>query len=306
MVKKRKKKTASKKTKKNSSSIYIKFLAVGILILGLIFIITATKYHSVKTPPETEKTEVKKLPAEIKKQLESKIPLATFKIPILMYHYVEYVTDKKDTIRQSLNINPYIFEQQIKTLKDAGYTFLTAKELGDILDGKKQMPQKPVLITFDDGHWDLYTYVLPLLRKYDVKATAYIISGFLNGSDFLSNQMLLDLSSSGYFDIGAHTVNHAWLKDRPLEFVEKEVNQSKLEIENLIHKPVVSFAYPYGAFDRQAEQVVKNDGFTTAVITVPGIDDSVTNRFFLFRIRPGGRTDGDLLNYLEQTTFRPW
>jgi peptidoglycan/xylan/chitin deacetylase (PgdA/CDA1 family) len=303
----RKKTTRKIKANTQKNKISYKFVAVLVLFVALFGIGFIIKKQSISISPETEKTEVKKLPPDIKKEISTAASTAaSFRVPILMYHYVEYVQDKKDTIRQSLNVNPYVFEQQIKTLREDGYTFMTASELSDVLDGRKQMPDKPILITFDDGHWDLYTDVLPILKKYNVKATAYIITGFLNGSDFLTTAQLKELASSGNFEIGSHTVNHAWLKGRSKQSLDDELIKSKITLQELINKPVVSFAYPYGAFDQQAEEEVKNAGYKSAVITVPGIVDSVFNRFFLFRLRPGGRTGDELLNYLEQTTFNPY
>src|SRR5258708_3568801 len=66
-------------------------------------------------------------------------------VPILMYHYIEYVQDPGDKIRISLNSTPYRFEQEIKTLADAGYTFITNAELSQALDGKRQLPSKPIV-----------------------------------------------------------------------------------------------------------------------------------------------------------------
>ncbi|MDE2588811.1 MAG: hypothetical protein KGL95_04010, partial [Patescibacteria group bacterium] len=66
---------------------------------------------------------------------------------------------------------------------------------------------------------------------------------------------------------------------------------------------VVSFAYPYGAFDKQALALVRKAGFWTSVSTVPGIDANVNDRYFLYRLRPGGRVGNDLLNWLAQTSY---
>jgi len=280
----------------------------GILILIVIFIISGFVYKFIafqlKPITETPKTEVTKLPRNIETQLRNQESTSLkFKIPILMYHYVEYVQDKKDTIRESLNINPNTFEQQVKTLSDAGYTFMTAKELGKVLDGKMELPKKPVLLTFDDGHWDLDTNVLPILKKYNAKATAYIISGFIGGSDFLTSQQLEDVISSGLVEIGAHTVHHISLRGKFLPIVQYEVGQSKSNLENKYNVAIVSFAYPGGAFDAQAMRVVKDSGFSTAVSTVPGTSQAKENRFFLFRLRPGYRTGESLLEYLNQTSF---
>ena len=131
-----------------------------------------------------------------------------YKIPILVYHYVEYVKDTKDTIRQSLNISPLIFEDQIKTLINNGYEIILVKDAADILDGKKEFREKMVAITFDDGYKDFYTDVFPILKKYHVKATVYIISGFIGLPNFMDEGQLREISQSTLVELGSHTVNH--------------------------------------------------------------------------------------------------
>jgi|SRR5579885_135817 len=265
-------------------------------------------YHTYSSPPkvlpETEKNSMKKLPPDVKKELLKRTQKAsisaTLHVPILMYHYVEYVQDKKDKERQLLNVNPNVFEQQIRTLQNAGYTFITAKDLGDILDGIKQAPQKPIILTFDDGHWDLDTNVVPILKKYNVHATAYIVPGFIGtNTDSLTPQEMQDVVNSGLIDVGAHTVHHISLKGKSLAQVQYEVDTSKTMLEQQYHIHVYSFAYPYGSFDQQTINVVKQAGFTTAASTIAGNEQSNQNRFFLFRVRPGYMTGQTLLNYLN-------
>jgi peptidoglycan/xylan/chitin deacetylase (PgdA/CDA1 family) len=262
-------------------------MIVGIVFvfLGAFVYIGIQKYtqrqYTVSHPHiETKKTLVKELPPEVKKQLNAATPSATFRVPILLYHYVENIQNKNEKLRVELNITPDVFALQVKTLKDAGYTFMTAKELGEVLDGKMQLPEKPVLLTFDDGHWDFATDVLPILKQYNVKATAYIISGFIGGSDFMSKEQLQDVVDSNLVDVGAHTVHHLALKGRPYDEVQSEIDDSKTWLADNYHLDVVSFAYPNGSFDLQAEQLVKADGFTTGVSTVPGIEQSQINRYF--------------------------
>ncbi len=253
-----------------------------------------------------EVREMGQLPSEIKKELQVASPSATFRVPVLLYHYVEYVQDKKDTTRQSLNINPYIFETQVKTLKDAGFTFMTASDIADVLDGKKALPQKPVALTFDDGYRDLYTDVLPILKKYGAHATAFIVPGFIDGPNSMYAWQLKDVAGSGLVEIGAHTMHHSYLKGMALSRVQFEVDQSKEALQKELGIPVSSFAYPYGAFDKQTEDVVKNAGFRIAISTVPGVEVNQADRFFVYRIRPGARTGEELIKFLEQKTFHPY
>jgi peptidoglycan/xylan/chitin deacetylase (PgdA/CDA1 family) len=224
------------------------------------------------------------------------------RVPILMYHYVEYVKDKGDTIRQSLSLAPFTFEDEIKTLIGAGYTFMTDAELADALSGKITLPEKPIVLTFDDGYRDFYTDVYPILKKYHVKATAYIISGFLGYPNNMDAGQIRQIADDGLVEIGAHTVNHAWLKGMDEKELVYEVDQCKKTLEDLTGKPVVSFAYPYGAFDVPAIQTLAAAGFTSAVSTIPGADQYQTHRYFLYRLRPGGKTGESLLSWLSTVT----
>ncbi len=221
------------------------------------------------------------------------------RVPVLMYHYVENVRDKNDTTRISLNTPPYTLEDEIKTLSEAGYTFMTGKELIDVVEGRAQLPNKPILLTFDDGYRDFYTDAYPILKKYHAKATQFVISGFVGYGNHLSASQLVEIANDGLVEIGAHTVRHAWLKDQPVTTVFPEIAHSKASLEALIHAPVVSFAYPFGAFDQQALEAVRNAGFQGAFSTVPGVGQKHEQRYFFYRLRPGGRTGQALLAWLE-------
>src|SRR5258708_2307594 len=129
--------------KKNHRDFFIGvFTGILFLFLGILTFFLIQKYqqaHYQVTHPhiETKKTIVKELPPEIKKELKLATPSATLPVPILLYHYVEYIQDKDDKLRAELNVTPAVFDSQVQTLKDAGYIFMTAKDMGDVLDGKE-------------------------------------------------------------------------------------------------------------------------------------------------------------------------
>jgi peptidoglycan/xylan/chitin deacetylase (PgdA/CDA1 family) len=316
-LKKINRKRTRKKAKKNIT--LTKFIFPLLILIAIATFIP----HQTKPTLETPYNQNQELPLDVKHLLLQK-PTTTprpytlnllnttpapkpldhsIRVPILMYHYVEYVQDKNDKFREDLNINPDVFEQQVKTLVRSGYTFMTAKELGDVLNGKTKLPKKPVLLTFDDGHWDLATDVLPILEKYHAKATAYIIPGFIGQSDFMSPDQLKEVINSGLIDVGAHTVDHIALKDNLYPIVKYEIEHSKTMLEKTYNLNVVSFAYPYGSFDLQAINAAEKAGFTTAVSTIPGIEQNQQNKFFLYRLRPGYRTGQELLTFLGQKVF---
>lgn len=277
-------------------TIFAVLMSIFLLFLVSIFIFKNSNFNQVIP-------DVVAIPPEIQKSIENTKPTKQFYVPILLYHYVEYVKDEGDTIRKSLNIIPTVFEQEIKTLQDLGYTFLTPKDLADILDDKRQLPQRPVILSFDDGYRDFYTDVFPILKKYHVKAVTYIVPNFLNKPNNMDLWQLKEIVKSGLVEIGAHTMSHSFLPGLPLKRVKYEVEESKNYLEKKLGIKVVSFAYPYGAFDNQAINVVKDAGFKTAVTTIHGNLVMDTNRYFIYRLRPGARIGESLIKYIEEKSF---
>ena len=276
-----------------------------LLLLSILIIVVFFLTHQ-KLQMQSNFSEMTELPDDIKNSMSevkahSNVLAATsVRVPILMFHYVEYVKDPKDTIRKSLNITPYTFGKQLQTLTQARYTFLNTQDLLDISFGRKQLPQKPIVLTFDDGYRDFYTDAYPILKKYNAKAIAYIVPGFLNQPNNLDKSQLDEIAKDGLVEIGAHTIHHVNLKSIPIVRATEEIVVSKRQLEQEIGKTVLSFAYPYGAFDLQAVQIVKDAGFIDAVSTIAGYDITAENQFFLYRLRAGSRTGKELISFLEQ------
>lgn len=248
--------------------------------------------------------EVVEIPEEVKKSIQNLKAQKSFKLPILMYHYVEYVKDPGDTIRKSLNILPAVFEEQVKTLKKVGYEFITLADLNNALRDKITISPKSVILTFDDGYRDFYTDVFPLLKKYQVKAVVFIVPHFLDKPNNLTSVQLEEIIKSNLVEIGAHTLNHSFLVGLSLKQMQYEVEGSKNFLEKSFNIKVTSFAYPYGAFDNSVIDVVEKAGFTSAVTSINGVFAQDTNRFFLYRIRPGGRMGTALLDLFKPESWR--
>src|SRR5262249_46761409 len=155
-------------------------------ILVVVVLVSGYSWYESRALPDLgREDQVTTLPPGIANVLgaNSATPQISIRIPILMYHYVEYVPSNPGI--QNLNIPPYILTSQIETLKSAGYTFLTPNELTGALDGKRTLPTKVVILSFDDGYMDFYTTVFPILQKENVKAVAYIITGMLDRPNYM-------------------------------------------------------------------------------------------------------------------------
>lgn len=210
-------------------------------------------------------------------------------VPILLYHYVEYNHDLKDTIRTSLSVTPFWFEKQLQYLKSNGYAAITLDDVRRAVLGYQDLPKKPVVLTFDDGYRDFYTDALPLLRRYNTAATIFVVPDFLDKPNYLFSWQLSQIAtgSGGLITIGAHTKHHAYLPKVKPDLAWDEIFGSKRELEERFNVPVTVFAYPYGAFDAGLAEVVRKAGFKAAVSTIFGRVEDANNLFYLPRIRAG-------------------
>lgn len=125
-------------------------------------------------------------------------------VPILTYHNFD------PSVPGSMTIDTAKFEEQVKWLKDNGYTVIPLQQLVSYLQGKTaSIPAKSVVITADDGKKSVYTYMLPIVRKYNVPVTLFIYpSAISNASYALTWEQLKELQKTGLFDIQGHTYWH--------------------------------------------------------------------------------------------------
>jgi peptidoglycan/xylan/chitin deacetylase (PgdA/CDA1 family) len=133
-------------------------------------------------------------------------------------------------------------------------------------------------VTFDDGCFDNYEVALPVLERFGIKATFFVVTGLLGGSlatsygniHFMGSNEIYELSSLGH-EVGAHSVSHLKLTKVPLERARKEIEESKHFLEDLIGKEVISFAYPKGAWNETLKEEIRRQGFRYAVTIQEGL-----------------------------------
>lgn len=205
--------------------------------------------------------------------------------PILMYH----VIDSPSGPYPYVYVSEYNFEQQIKYLYDNGYTFLYPEEIS-LADNMK----KAVVITFDDGYAQTYQKAFPVLKKYNAKATLFMVSDCIGKENYCTSDQLFEMSDSGVFRIYSHTQNHDRLSELSDDRIAEEFSVSNDAIYNITKREVTAVAYPYGSFNdavlRQARRYYK-EAFSVvnkgrgSVYEIPRttIDDSISIlRFPLF------------------------
>ncbi|MGQ9845197.1 MAG: polysaccharide deacetylase family protein [Caldisericia bacterium] len=195
------------------------------------------------------------------------------------------------------------FEEQIKYMKDNGYTSISIKDLINYYDLGIRLPKKAVLITFDDGLEGVYKFAYPILKKYGFKAVFFVISGRVDRvSNFVNWNELKEMVNDGVFEIGSHThdshktyyINGKFVSilstkidnedyDDFKNRVVNDLEKSKSEIEKNIGNEVVSFAYPYGEYSIDTINFLKDSGFKFAFTVIKGINTKTTPKFELRR-----------------------
>ncbi len=210
-------------------------------------------------------------------------------VPILMYHYLSIPPQDADIYRKDLSVTPANFDAQLAYLKENGYTTIHLRDLVYVLAGRRNLPPKPIIITFDDGYRDNYTNAFPLLKKYGFTATFSVVTDPLDFGDprYMSWDNIIEMHAAG-MEIGAHTKRHYDLRSNDMDFLVYEILGSKEAIEARIGEPVRVFVYPSGEYTPLTEKVVASANYWAALTTAYGAEETFATRFELPRIRMRG------------------
>lgn len=209
--------------------------------------------------------------------------------PILMYHRID-TQIPNDSVGRDLTVRPQAFEAQLRLLRTHHLRAISMAELFGKLH--RNLPISGVVVlTFDDGYADQMRYALPLLRKYDARATFYIVTGTLGSAGHLSWPDLRAFLTSG-MDIGGHGVQHDDLSLMTPQAQETQIFGSVTELRRRLHAAVLSYAYPSGRFNAATLRIVPEAGIQLAVTTDRRYVIPPPNRFELTRLRVHGSWNG--------------
>ncbi|HCB93293.1 MAG TPA: polysaccharide deacetylase [Selenomonas sp.] len=219
------------------------------------------------------------------------------KVMVLNYH-------KVDNSFNSLAIPPSDFEAQMQFLEKNGYHTISPDELYNALTEGGALPQNPVLITFDDGYVDNYTNAFPILKKYNMKATIFVVPGFTNvNKNYLTWDQMLEMEQNG-ITIESHTMNHKPLEGLSDDQIIAELKDSKQRLEARLGHPVEYLAYPTGTYNLHIASIAKEVGYRGAFTVKYGNVDMGSNVYALERV-PIFRTEHTMRDFYERLQYRP-
>ena len=223
-------------------------------------------------------------------------------VPIIMYHSVYPGALPKNR----LAVTDKTFQRQMQFLKKHNYHVLSLEELAILIKEKKKIPPHSLAITFDDGFKDNYTYAFPILKKYNLPATIFLIINEVGRkeNDKLSWDEIKVMQDSGLITFGSHTLTHKYLEEfKGEEELKKEVFDSKRILEEKLGRPVNIFSYPTGRFTAAFRQMVINAGYKVAVTTSPGKKFANDDIFALKRLRISANCDNLFVFWVETSGY---
>ncbi|MGL4772169.1 MAG: polysaccharide deacetylase family protein [Clostridium sp.] len=261
-------------------NILIGFLSILIIISTIFGISFYNNNNKLDTDYTLTQGQIVELPSDSPKPQFPENLLLTIEnigVPVLYYHSVD-PSESNEVI-----ISPEKLKQQLQYIVDSGYYPITLTQLYDHLTNNKAIPEKSILITFDDGYMDNYTNAFPILKELDIKATIFVISDVIDNGYNLSTEQIKEMDYYG-IDIASHTGSHPNLLNLNYDQQLDEIKRSKEKLESILGKEVTSFAYPYGDYNADSIKAIKESGYKMAFTTNRGLADRNDSLLELDRI----------------------
>lgn len=186
-------------------------------------------------------------------------------VPIMVYHSVVSLDGHENAMQKHYKVDPVVFESEMKFLKNNGYTTITFSKLAEHIATGAVIPDKSVVITFDDGIQNQYENAFPILKKYGDVATFFVYTKVIHpvNKNFMSWAEVLDLDKAG-MEIGSHSISHAMLTTLSAVKLTEEVSGSKKILEERLGKKVNTLAYPSYMQNDQTRIAVQQAGYFAA------------------------------------------
>ena len=188
----------------------------------------------------------------------------TYQVPVLVYHSFGPALSKKETAMQThYRVTAEMFEKQMKYLSDNGYHPVSFSAYVNSLENNTKLPDKTVVLTFDDGWKTQYKYAAPILEKYNFTGTFFIITSYAGYGAYMNWNDLKDLVAHN-FDIESHTKTHQILTKIDPKKLPDELGTSKKTLEDKLGIKVTTLAYPNYAQNAVVQEAVKTAGYLGA------------------------------------------
>lgn len=224
-------------------------------------------------------------------------------VPILMYHSFQAEEDILIPY-----VSPEIFAHQMEFLAKNNYNVVGPDKIVAYMTRKEAMPAKTVAITADDGYYNFYENAYPVLKKYNLPATFFIVTDKIGVGGYLGWRELREMSDSGLITIASHTKSHPWI---PAASVDKEklwdeLAGSKKILEKGLNKRVDFISYPCGAFNDLAKDTAKLAGYKGAFTTNPDRRSDINDIYAIRRIKMSSSSVSPVILWGKISRYYAW
>lgn len=208
-------------------------------------------------------------------------------VPVVTYHHIQPLQMADLLGHKVLTVDSEIFDTQIKYLKEQGYTAISAADLVDAVHTRTHLPEKSIVVTIDDGYDDNYTYAFMTAKKYQFMLNFMIPTDLINTSGYMQWDHLQEMVGSPYARIYNHTTSHAPLGLLTKDQIVTEVTHANADLEAKLGLKNTIVTYPYGSYDTEAINTLKELGTQGAFSTDTGSQHCLSTIMRLPRIRIG-------------------
>jgi peptidoglycan/xylan/chitin deacetylase (PgdA/CDA1 family) len=196
-----------------------------------------------------------------------------------------------DIYRRDLSVTPELFSAHLDAMQQAGYTTITLYALLDHLSQGTPLPEKPVVLTFDDGYLDNYENAFPRLRDRGMTATFFIVTDFIDGKrpEYVTWDMVREMYAGG-MSIESHGRNHVSLKNKDRDYLIWQAlgSMETIQFELGVRPRFVS--YPAGDYDQATIDIFRSANYWAGFTTIQGATHTSDDLFQLRRVRIRGTT----------------
>ncbi len=212
-------------------------------------------------------------------------------VPILMYHSV---ADASPPELQTWTATPAQFAAQMGWLAEQGYRALTVSQLVQMRQAGQPLPERAIVLTFDDGYANFLSTAMPIMAKHGLASTLYVTTGFVDHQrhlfgtqpSILTWPQLREIQRNPLVEIGAHTHDHSPLDRLNRADAEREITLPKQRLEQELGQRIESFCYPFGFNSAAVRAQVKAAGYTSACAiyyrtSAPNEDAFALSRFLI-------------------------
>ena len=222
-----------------------------------------TLTDSISQQPKPDSSQVKKNLELVTNIADAATILARKQVPILCYHQLRDYKPSDSKIARDYIVPPAVFREQMQTLADSGYTTILPDQLYNYLAGGASIPEKSVMISFDDTDLEQFTVGNEELKKHGFKGVYFIMTVSLGRPRYMSKDQVKQLADEGNL-IASHTWDHHNVKKYAGEDWVTQIEKPSKQLEAISGKPVYYFAYPFGLWNKEAIPELKKRGIKAA------------------------------------------